>query len=86
MRIEHNHEDMEPHEVRAHMWHWHGYQDSPDDPDWLIEETHRNEHADAPLEHVHPDLESEYGEDVHLGDRDWLSQHGIEPYGEEHWR
>jgi hypothetical protein len=26
---------------------------------------------------VHPDLESEYGEDIHLGDQDWLRQHGI---------
>lgn len=63
----------------------HGFIDSPDDPDWVIDETHRNEHADAPLEHAHPDLEDEYGEDIHLGDRDWMDRHGIDP-GRDTWR
>jgi hypothetical protein len=76
-RVEPDHEDMPPHVLRHHMRSQHGVYDSPEDPDWLVEETHRNEHADAPLDHVHPDLEAEYGEDIHLGDRDWLSQHGI---------
>jgi hypothetical protein len=77
VRVEHNHEDMPGEVLRHHMRSQHGFLDSPDDPDWVIDEAHRNEHADAPLEHSHPDLDAEYGEDIHLGDRDWLHQHGI---------
>jgi len=76
-RVEPDHEDMPPHVLRHHMRSQHGMHDTPDDPDWVIEEEHRNQHADARMDHVHPDLEAEYGEDIHLGDRDWLSQHGI---------
>jgi hypothetical protein len=79
VRVEHNHEDMPEQALRHHMRDRHGFIDTPDDPDWVIEETHRNEHADAPLEHVHPDLEDEYGEDIHLGDQDWMRQNGIDP-------
>lgn len=79
VRVEHNHEDMPPEHLRHHMRTQHGFIDTPDDPDWVIDETHRNEHADAPLEHAHPDLDAwEDEEDVHLGDRDWMHQHGIE--------
>lgn len=77
VHVERDHGDMSGPELRRHM-RGHGFIDSPDDPDWLVEETHKNEHADAPLEHVHPDLEAEYGEDIHLGDKDWLHQNGIE--------
>jgi 8-oxo-dGTP diphosphatase len=76
------HEDMDEQQMRRHMRYWHGFSDSPEDPDWLIEETHRNEHADAPLEHSHRDLESDpdWEEEVgqNLGDKDFLHQHGIE--------
>jgi hypothetical protein len=79
-RVEHNHDDMSGHELRRHMRSQHGFIDSPDDPDWLVDQTHRDEHADAPLDHVHPDLDEwpEHGEDVHLDDRDWMYQNGIE--------
>jgi hypothetical protein len=77
MQVEHNHGDMSPDVLRHHMRDRHGFLDSLDDPDWLVDETHRNEHADAPLEHVHPDLDTEYDDDIHLGDRDWMNQHGI---------
>lgn len=79
VRFEPDHEDMSEHELRRHMRDQHGFIDTPDDPDWVIDETHRNEHADAPTDHVHPDLEDEYGEDIHLGDQDWMRQNGIEP-------
>lgn len=82
-RVERDHGDMSPEELRAHM-RQHGFIDTPDDPDWVIDETHRGEHADAPLEHVHPDLDDEYGEDIHLGDQDWMRQVGIEP-PRSHW-
>jgi len=78
-----NHEDMSEAELRAHMRDRHGFWDSPEDPDWLIEQTHKDEHADEPLEHRHPDLErwpeeELAGEQLPLSDRDFLHQHGIE--------
>jgi hypothetical protein len=76
-RVEPNHEDMPEHVLRHHMRTQHGYHDTPDDPDWLVNDTHRNEHLDFLHDHVHPDLEAEHGEDIHLGDRDWLHQYGI---------
>lgn len=78
MHVERNHGDMPEHELRRHMRDRHGFIDSPDDPDWLIDETHRNEHADYLHDHLHPDLEHEHDLDTHLGDRDWLHQNGIE--------
>jgi 8-oxo-dGTP diphosphatase len=76
------HEDMDAQQMRRHMRDLHGFIDSPDDPDWLVEETHQGEHADAPLEHSHRDLESDPGWDEevgkNLGDKDFLHQHGIE--------
>lgn len=83
-RIEHNHEDMPPEYLRQHMRDQHGFLDSPDDPDWLVDETHRNEHADAPLEHSHPDLDAWDEDEFHLGDRDWLNQHGFEASRQAH--
>jgi len=77
VRVDPSHDEMSEGELRRHMRDRHGFVDTPDDPDWVIDDTHRNEHADARLEHVHPDLEGEYGEDIHLGDQDWLRQHGI---------
>lgn len=73
-----DHEDMSGPQMRYHMRAEHGFRDSPDDPDWLIEETHRQEHADAPAGHTHPDLEAEHDLDLPLSDRDWLGQHGIQ--------
>lgn len=55
----------------------HGYQDTEDDPDWLIDQTHRDEHADYPHDHVHPDLEHEHDLDTSISDEDWMRQHGI---------
>jgi hypothetical protein len=79
VRVERDHEGMSEDELRQHMRHSHGFIDTADDPDWVIEETHRNEHADGNDDHMHPDLEDEYGEDIHLGDQDWMRQNGIEP-------
>jgi len=80
-----NHEDMSEAQLRAHMRDRHGFYDSPEDPGWLIDQTHRDEHADAPLEHSHPDLSAGYerpdlpaSEELPLSDKDWLHQHGIE--------
>jgi len=84
VRVETDHGDMPEDALRQHMRDQHGFIDTPDDPDWVIDETHRNEHADGNDHHVHPDLDAEYGEDIHLGDQDWLSQHGIE--GGYNWR
>jgi hypothetical protein len=87
VRIEHNHEDMSEEHLRHHMNFGHGYRDSPDDPDWLVDQTHRDEHADAPMDHVHPDLEHEHDLDTHLGDRDWMHQNGIEAsYRRDRWQ
>jgi hypothetical protein len=72
-----DHGDMTDAQMRAHMRDRHGFQDSPEDPDWLIEQTHRDEHADQPLEHRHPDLEG-WDEELPLSDKDWLQQHGFE--------
>jgi hypothetical protein len=77
VRVDASHDDMSEGELRRHMRDRHGFIDTADDPDWVIDETHRNEHADGNREHVHPDLETEYGGDIHLGDQDWLHQHGI---------
>ena len=78
-----NHEDMSEEQLRAHMRDRHGFIDSPEDPDWLIEQTHKDEPADEPLEHRHPDLErwpeeELAGDQLPLSDRDFLHQHGIE--------
>jgi hypothetical protein len=71
------HEDMSSAQLRQHMREQHGYQDSPDDPDWLIEQAHRDDHADDPYHsHHHPDFEEEQP-DLDPGDRDWLGGHGI---------
>jgi len=77
-RVEDSHEDMSEAELRAHMRQQHGYWDSPDDPDAVIDQTHKDEHADYKHDHVHPDLEHEHDLDLHLGDRDWMHQNGIE--------
>jgi hypothetical protein len=84
VRVDVSHDDMSEGELRRHMRGRHGFIDIPDDPDWVIDETHRSEHADGNDDHVHPDLEDEYGEDIHLGDQDWMRQVGIEP-PRSHW-
>jgi hypothetical protein len=72
-----SHEDMSSAQLREHMRDEHGYHHVPDDPDWLVEQTHLDDHADDPWHnHHHPDLESEQA-DFHSGDRDWLGGHGI---------
>jgi hypothetical protein len=76
--IEHSHEEMTGPQLRFHMRDQHGFRDSPDDPDWLIAQTHRDEHADSDHDHVHPDLAEEFGYDSSDADRDWLHGHGIE--------
>jgi len=64
-------------QMRAHMRDRHGFQDSPDDPDWLIDQTHEEQHADGDPDHYHPDL-GRWDEELPLSDKDFLHQHGIE--------